>query len=169
MTSAGNCPPRCRPRGWNNQTAPPAMTFTTVLPLLGVAGFVVAALVLARRTQPAGGKTWLVPAALSLVYLLFSLVAVVTEGPLGFWPNHSQSLWGNQVWLDLLLAVGVAWAFVVPEAKTLGMRPLPWLVGILFSGSIGLLAMVARLLYLREAVPVTAAPPRGVRPASALS
>lgn len=146
------------------------MTFTTVLPSLALAGFVVAALAIATRARPANGKTWLIPASLSLAYLLFSLVAVVSEGPLGFWDVHSQTLWGNQVWLDLLFAIGIAWSFVVPEAKALGMRPLPWLVAILLSGCIGLLAMVARVLYLREAVPVMAAPSQGVRPpASALS
>lgn len=95
---------------------------------------------------------WMFPAAASLAFLLFSLHAIAAEGMLGFWTEHTRNLWGNQIWLDLLLAVGIAWFFVVPQAKALGMRPAPWLALIVCTGCIGLLAMTARLLYLRDRV-----------------
>lgn len=69
---------------------------------------------------------------------------------LGFWTEHTRNLWGNQIWFDLLLATGIGWFLVMPEAKSLGIRPLPWLLLIACTGSIGFLAMIARLLYLRE-------------------
>lgn len=93
---------------------------------------------------------WLFPATASLVFLLFSLYAISVEGVFGFWTEHTRNFLANQIWMDLLLAVGIAWFFVVPQAKALGMRPLPWLVLIASTGSIGLLAMTARLLYLRD-------------------
>ena len=93
---------------------------------------------------------WLLPAALSLAFLLFSFQAIVSEGLLGFWTEHTRNLWGNQIWLDLLLAVGIGWFLVVPQAKAQGMRLLPWLLLIVCTGCIGFLAMIARMLYLQE-------------------
>jgi hypothetical protein len=95
----------------------------------------------------------LLPAAASLCFLLFSLHAISAEGMLGFWPEHTRNLWGNQIWIDLLLAVGIGWFLIVPQAKALGMRPLPWLVLVACTGCIGFLAMTARLLYLRDRAP----------------
>ena len=60
---------------------------------------------------------WLLPAAVSLAFLLFSVQTVMAEGALGFWTEHTSDLWGNQIWFDLLLAVGIAWFLVVPLAK----------------------------------------------------
>jgi hypothetical protein len=99
-----------------------------------------------RRIQ----RIWLLPAALSLLFLLFSVQAIITEGLFGFWTEHTRNLWSTQIWLDLLLAVSIGWFLVVPQAKAIGMRPLPWFILIVCTGSIGFLAMMARLLYLRE-------------------
>jgi hypothetical protein len=93
---------------------------------------------------------WLLPAALSLAFLLFSVQTVMAEGALGFWTEHTSDLWGNQIWFDLLLAVGIAWFLVVPLAKAQGMRLMPWWLLIVCTGCIGFLALVARLLYLQE-------------------
>ena len=92
---------------------------------------------------------WLFPALLSALFLAWSIATIIIEGPFGFWANHTSNLWGNQVWFDLLLAIGIAWYFIVPEAKLLGMRVALWLPLILCTGSIGFLAMLARLMYLR--------------------
>jgi hypothetical protein len=97
-------------------------------------------------------NAWWLPAAGSLAFLLFSLHAVAAGGPFGFWTEHTRNAWGHQIWLDLLLAIAVAWSFVVPRAKALGMRPAPWLALVVCTGCIGLLAMTARLLYLRDRV-----------------
>ena len=59
-------------------------------------------------------------------------------------------MWGNQIWFDLLLAVGIGWFLIVPQAKAQGMRLLPWGIIVLSTGCIGFTAMVARMLYLRE-------------------
>ncbi len=97
-----------------------------------------------------GANAWLVPAILCIVFLVFSLFTIAQEGPLGFWPNHSETFWGNQVWIDLLLAIGIAIYFIAEQAKSLGLRVAPWLLLVLCTGSIGVLAFFARVLYVRE-------------------
>lgn len=126
------------------------MELTTVLP--AVAGLLFVTVLLA--TTYAGGQRWkhgwLFPAALSAAFLVFSAMAVVREGPLGFWDVHVKGLWGNQVWFDLLLAAGVGWSSMWPQARAVGMRPLPWLLLVVLTGSVGLLAVLARLSYLEQ-------------------
>ena len=126
------------------------MTLTSLLPVIAASLFLLFALYVAAKGGAPMKNIWLLPAALSLLFLLFSVQAVITEGMLGFWTEHTRNLWGNQIWFDLLLAVGIGWFFVVPQVKALRMRPLPWLVLIGCTGCIGFLAMIARLLYLRE-------------------
>ena len=93
---------------------------------------------------------WIFPAIASLLFGCFTLYSAVTEGPLGFWVEHVRNFWGNQIWMDLLCSAGVAWFFMVPQAKAHGMRLVPWLIAIVSTGSVGLLAFTARLLYLRD-------------------
>ena len=126
-----------------------------VLPIVAILLFVGSVLMhAANSANSAKDRTgrWLIPAAFAAAFLGWSLYTVAAEGPLGFWPNHTANAWGNQVWFDLLLAIGTAWALLLPRARAVGMRPLPWLVLILCTGSIGLLAMLARCLLL-EAKP----------------
>ncbi len=94
-------------------------------------------------------NSWRFPAFLSLAFLLFSLHALMTEGPLGFWPEHTRNLWGNQIWFDLLLAAGIGWFLIVPQARAQCMRLPLWLVLIACTGCIGFLAMLSRLQYLQ--------------------
>ena len=121
-----------------------------VLPIVAVLLFIGAALTLAARPSSELTGSWLVPATFAAAFLAWSLYTIGSEGPLGFWPNHTANAWGNQVWFDLLLAIGTAWALLLPRARAVGMRPLPWLVLIICTGSIGLLAMVARCLLLES-------------------
>ena len=121
-----------------------------VLPIVAVLLFIGVTLILAAGSSSDRRGSWLAPAAFAAAFLGWSLYTVAMEGPLGFWPNHTASAWGNQVWFDLLLAIGTAWALLLPRARAVGMRPLPWLVLIICSGSIGLLAMAARCLLLES-------------------
>lgn len=126
------------------------MTIHDLLPWIAAAGFLAFTLFFAFKESTAPRNIWLFPAALSGLFLAFSIYAVFTGGILGFWTDHVSGAWGNQIWFDLLLAIGIGWFLIVPQAKAVGMRLLPWLALIVCSGCIGLLAMVARLLYLRE-------------------
>lgn len=89
-------------------------------------------------------------AALSGAFAAFTVVTIATEGVLPVWLNHTQNLWGVQVWCDLLISVGVALFFVVPRARDQGMNVIPWIVLVGTTASIGLLAMVARLFWLEQ-------------------
>lgn len=125
---------------------------TSLLPAIAGGLFILFGLSVATKDDRPIKQIWLLPTALSLLFLLFSIHAIMTEGLFGFWIEHTRNFWGNQIWLDLLLAAGIAWCFAVPQTKAIGMRPLPWFILIVCTGSIGFLAMMARLLYLRENV-----------------
>lgn len=94
-------------------------------------------------------QSWIIPATLSMVFLAFTIYSVVSEGISGPLAEHVRNAWGNQIWLDLLLAIGIAWFLILPESKARGMRPWLWLALIVCTGCIGFLAMLSRLLYLR--------------------
>ena len=104
-------------------------------------------------THVAGQRAWLLPAGLSAAFLVWSLMSVAREGPFGFWAEHTRNLWGNQIWFDLLFAVAIAWSLIVPKAQALGMRVWVWMIFVVTTGCIGLLAMMARYLYLNEGQP----------------
>ena len=119
----------------------------TALALAAGLAFVLIGLSNTRPTATAAG--WRAPATLSLLFLGWSVFAAVTEGPTGFWPEHVRNAWGNQIWFDLLLAAGVAFAALAPAARQVGMNTRLWLLLVAATGSIGLLAMLARLRYLQ--------------------
>jgi hypothetical protein len=126
-------------------------TSASVLPAIAGGLFVLFGVAVAAKDDRQMKQIWLFPMVLSLLFLLFSIHTIMTEGLFGFWAEHTtRNLWGNQIWLDLLLALGIGWCLVVPQIKAIGMPPRPWFVLIVFTGSIGFLAMMARLLYLRE-------------------
>ena len=126
------------------------MTLTSLLPAIAAAFFLLFLVSVLYSDGVNWKSSWLFPAVLSFAFLLFSLQAIATEGVFGFWTEHIDNLWGNQIWFDLLLAVGIGWFLIVPQAKALGMSLLPWLVLIVCTGCIGFLAMISRMLYLRE-------------------
>lgn len=95
-------------------------------------------------------RAWLVPAAAAAAFLVFSLYAVATEGLTGVWQEHVRSAWGNQIWIDLLLAVTIGWYLILPRARSAGMNPAVWLPLILLTGCIGFLAMLSRLTCLEQ-------------------
>ncbi len=93
---------------------------------------------------------WLVPALVSLVFLAFSIRVIAAEGLFGFLDDHLRSGWGMQVGIDLVLAASTGMFLASGLARKYGVRPLPWILLTLATGSIGLLAFVARILYARE-------------------
>ena len=100
--------------------------------------------------QPASRQRHAAFAFFSLAFVAFSLFAVLQEGPLGFWTEHTRNFWGNQIWFDLLLGVATAWTFMLPRAKSVGLNLPLWGVLVLATGCIGLTAMAARVLYLES-------------------
>lgn len=106
----------------------------------------------AVRGTGTGNSTirWVFPAALSLGFAVYSLFAMRSDGVLGFWPEHIDGVWGNQIWFDLLFCAGSAFFLAVPRLRAAGMRPLLWFVAIAATGGIAVLAMIARLLLLER-------------------
>lgn len=121
---------------------------TEALFLAGAAAAVLAIgyLLLARSPH----DNALVATAALAGFALYSVITIAAEGPLGFVANHDSNLWGVQVWYDLVIALTVALTFVVPRARAVGMNVPLYLVATGLSGSIGLLAMVARLFWLER-------------------
>ncbi len=110
----------------------------------------IAALVYAvvRRTRIGSPViAWVLFAA----FTVFSLIAVARDGIMMFWTNHTANLVGVQVWWDLLLAVVIAFIFIAPRARAVGMNVPLWAVLVATTASIGLLPMVARLFTLERA------------------
>lgn len=124
------------------------MTFVEIAPLIAGALFIVLGIRLAVAEAPPLAGRWRYPAALSAAFLLYSAYTVSREGPTGFWVEHTRNLWGVQIWFDLLQAALVGFVLLVPRARAQGVRLVPWLVVVAATGSIGLMALVARVLYL---------------------
>jgi hypothetical protein len=89
-------------------------------------------------------------AVLCAAFAAYSGVTIAAEGPTGFIANHTANLWGVQVWYDLIFSVGIALFLIVPRARAAGMATAPWILLTGLTASIGLLAMIARLLWLEQ-------------------
>lgn len=126
------------------------MTLLQILPILVYAATVVTIFAAAARTGDARPGLWRFPALVGAAFAIFSVGALWQEGLLPFWDNHTTTLAGNQVWFDLLFAVAIAFAVILPRARAAGMRPWPWAIATVTTASIALLPMLARLLWLEE-------------------
>lgn len=126
----------------------------TLSPFLILAGaglvFAVAAILFITLRPGAPGNT-VIAGALSAGFAAFTAVTIVTEGLLPVVLNHTSNLWGVQVWWDLLFSLSVALFLILPRARAQGMSIAPWVLFILATASIGLLAMCARLFWLEQA------------------
>lgn len=85
------------------------MNQVLLLPVLAGLMFVVVDIYNATSSSNVKKNAWIASAVLSAVFACLSLQGVITDGPFGFWAGHTRNLWGNQIWLDLLLAGGVVW------------------------------------------------------------
>lgn len=96
-------------------------------------------------------------AAIAIVTLVgftaYTALTVAREGVIGFYPNLSANLWGVQVWYDLVIALGIALFLLAPRARAVSVSPVPYIILTSFTGSIGLLAMLARVLWAEKATP----------------
>lgn len=121
--------------------------------IAGLAFLLAGLRILARTGKVAERGAWLIPAALSAGLFGWSVHAIASEGTLGFWTEHVRDAWGVQIWFDLLLGLGTAFALLAPRPRAAGMRLAPWLIAIACTGSVGLLAMAAHYLFLCETRP----------------
>ena len=119
--------------------------------ILFAAGLVAALVALAHiATNRENIGNTMLAAMLSAGFGAFTAVTIFKEGVMPVWLNHTSNLWGVQVWWDLLFSLGVACFFIVPRARAQGMNIALWLLFVVLTASIGLLAMVARLFWLEK-------------------
>jgi hypothetical protein len=97
---------------------------------------------------------WLLPALAAVAFFLFSVWTIVSTGqPLGFVAEHTHSTWGAQIGIDLLNAAAAGLILGAPLARQYGFRLWPYAVLTFATGSPGVLALAARVLYARHAAP----------------
>ncbi|WP_409433340.1 hypothetical protein ACJ3XI_02225 [Litorimonas sp. RW-G-Af-16] len=127
------------------------MTPVQIAPFVAAGLFILVTLIMVFKPSAFPKKgLWRLPALFAFAFLAWSVFAVLQEGPLGFWTEHTRNLWGNQIWFDLLIAIGIGWALIIKRARAVEMKLPLWLLITILTGCIGFSAMLSRLLYLEE-------------------
>ena len=72
-----------------------------------------------------------------IAFLALTAVALFQHGYWGIIAPHFQSSGGAQVFVDLVIALGLFLVWMWRDAKAAGRNPWPWLVLTLVAGSIG--------------------------------
>ncbi len=94
---------------------------------------------------------WLLPASLAVAFLLLTAWTIVTTGqPAGFVVEHLHSRWGTQIGVDLFNALFAGIYFAHVLSRHYRFRAWPYVALTLCTGSPGLLALAARVLYARS-------------------
>lgn len=82
--------------------------------------------------------------ALSLVAFLgftaYTLMVAVNHNILGFLADHARGGWSLQIFLDLVCAAASFWIVAVPDARSRGFSPWPFVIATPFLGSIAIFA-----------------------------
>lgn len=88
-----------------------------------------------------------------LVFTGWTLFVLASYGVPGLISLLSENGLAQQIFVDLCIGVIVAWTWLVPEAKRLGITPWGYLIVTPIVGSIALLAfLIQRELILRRSV-----------------
>lgn len=75
-----------------------------------------------------------------LAFNIYSIGVVLEEGYFGFLPLIGREAWGMQIFLDLAIALTIAWGGLKRDAVNMGINPWPYMIGTLLLGSISPLA-----------------------------
>ena len=126
--------------------------------LVGFAVAAVAMLFVAQTKERVDWPAWLVPAVAVVPLAAWTGFAAAEEGPLGFWTMLMGSSWGLQVWLDRLMTLTAAFYLLQNRARAAGMRSEVWVIVVIFTGSIGMLLMLAQTAYLERRIAVSQEP-----------
>jgi hypothetical protein len=128
-------------------------SLTPFLALAGAGLVLAASAIIAAALRPGAPGNAVLAGALSAGFAAFTAVTIAAEGVFPVILNHTSNLWGVQVWWDLLFSLGIATFLILPRARAQGMSVWPWVLFILATASIGLLAMCARLFLLENRAP----------------
>lgn len=86
-----------------------------------------------------------------LAFTAYTVTVAVNHSLFGFLADHAKGGWSLQIFVDLVVAATCFWVVAVPDARSRGMSPWPYVVLTPFLGSIALLAyFVHRSLRERE-------------------
>jgi hypothetical protein len=85
--------------------------------------------------------------AMAIPFLVLTAYAVLQVGYLGIFDYHRHSPAGWQVFADLVIALVLVLSWMIPEARSRGENPWPWVGLTLLAGSIGPLAY---LIFRRQ-------------------
>jgi len=95
---------------------------------------------------------WMLPVFLAVAFLVFTVWTIAATGqPLGFVVEHTHSPWGAQIGIDLFNALCVSIYFANVLSRQYRFRAWPYVLLTLCTGSPGVLALAARVLYARRA------------------
>lgn len=82
--------------------------------------------------------------ALALVafvaFTAYTVLVAVNHSLFGFLADHAKGGWSLQIFVDLVVAAASFWIVAVPDARSRGIAPWPYVVLTPFLGSIALLA-----------------------------
>lgn len=126
------------------------MPFFEFIAIVGLAVAAGVMLVITQTRHTLSWPGWLVPALAVVPLAAWTLYAFLAEGPSAFWPVPSGSVWGMQIWYDRLMSVTAAFFLLQNRARAAGMKSEVWVLLVIFTGSLGLLTMLARTLQLER-------------------
>jgi hypothetical protein len=86
----------------------------------------------------------LIATALLAVFGAFSMWVVVTQGYFGFVRLAGREWWALQLLLDLVIALSFAIGWMKADARKRGIAIWPYVVAVIFLGSLGILAYCVR-------------------------
>ena len=126
------------------------MTWTGLVALAGFAVAAWAMLLVTQTKERVSWPAWLVPAAVVVPLTAWTAFAISEEGLFGFWPVLMDSYWGVQVWFDRLISMTAAFFLLQNRSRAIGMKSEVWVLAIIFTGSIGLMLMLAQTVRLER-------------------
>jgi len=87
-----------------------------------------------------------------IAFTVWSTTIAVSHGLFGAFTLAANEPWAAQLFLDLILSCFVLWSFMRHDARERGIPALPYIVGTLTLGSIGVLAyLIHRELVMGRA------------------
>lgn len=131
------------------------MPWAELIVLAGFAAAVAAMLLVTQTKERVSWPAWLIPAVAVVLFAIWTGIAIFTEGIFGFWPVVMGSNWGVQIWFDRLLSVTAAFFLLQNRARAVGMKSEAWVLAVIFTGSIGLMLMLAQTVQLERKAAVT--------------
>lgn len=124
-----------------------------LMQVVAFSGYAVAAIIMLLVTQTkqrVAWPGWLVPAAMCIAFTVWTGLALAREDVRAVWPILASSFWGVQLWYDFLISLTAAFFLLQNRARAAGMKSEIWVLLVIFTGSIGLLLMLTRTLYLER-------------------